>query len=62
VSQHAERVAPKVLGIDEHFFTRKDCYATTFANLDTHRMFDVQLGRSEASLHRFLGTVPRLVL
>lgn len=54
VSQHAQRVAPKVLGIDEHFFTRKDGFATTFANLETHRVFDVQLGRSESSLHRFL--------
>lgn len=54
VSQHAERVAPRVLGIDEHFFTRKDGFATTFANLETHRVFDVQLGRSELSLHRFL--------
>lgn len=54
VSQHAERVAPRVLGIDEHFFTRKDGFATTFANLETHRVFDVQLGRSELALQRFL--------
>ena len=58
VSHQAERVAPKVLGIDEHFFTRKDGFATTFANLVTHRVFDVQLGRSEASLHRFLDELP----
>jgi transposase len=31
VSHHAERVAPRMLGIDEHFFTRKDGYATTSA-------------------------------
>jgi transposase len=54
VSHHAERVAPRVLGIDEHFFSRKAGFATTFANLVTHRVFDVQLGRSEASLERFL--------
>jgi hypothetical protein len=54
VSHHAERVAPRTLGIDEHFFTRKDGYATTFANLDTHRVFDVQLGHSEAALYRYL--------
>lgn len=54
VSHQAERVAPKMLGIDEHFFTRKGGFATTFANLVTHRVFDVQLGRSEASLERFL--------
>jgi len=58
VSQHAERVAPRVLGIDEHFFTRKAGYATTFANLDTHRVFDVQLGRSELALQRFLDELP----
>jgi len=58
VSHHAERVAPRVLGIDEHFFTRKDGYATTFANLGTHKVFDVQLGRSELSLQRFLDELP----
>lgn len=58
VSHQAERVAPRVLGIDEHFFTRKDGYATTFANLETHRVFDVQLGRSELSLQRFLDELP----
>lgn len=58
VSHQAERVAPRVLGIDEHFFTRKDGFATTFANLETHRVFDVQLGRSELALHRFLDELP----
>jgi len=58
VSHQAERVAPRVLGIDEHFFSRKDGFATTFANLDTHRVFDVQLGRSELALQRFLDELP----
>lgn len=58
VSHQAERVAPKVLGIDEHFFTRKDGYATTFANLVTHRVFDVQLGRSALALQRYLDELP----
>jgi transposase len=58
VSHQAERVAPRVLGIDEHFFTRKGGYATTFANLETHRVFDVQLGRSELALQRFLDELP----
>jgi len=58
VAQQAQRVAPKVLGIDEHFFTRKAGYATTFANLVTHRVFDVQLGRSELALQRFLDELP----
>jgi transposase len=46
-------VCPKVLGIDEHFFTRKKGYATTFCDLKKHRIFDVTLGRSEASLEPY---------
>ncbi len=45
---------PRVMGIDEHFFTRKDGYATTIANLASGRVFDVVLGRSEASLRGYL--------
>jgi transposase len=45
---------PRVLGIDEHFFTRRKGYATTFCNLEKHNIFDVVLGRSEASLESYL--------
>ena len=45
---------PRVLGIDEHFFTRRKGYATTFCNLEKHNVFDVVLGRSEASLESYL--------
>lgn len=48
------RACPLVLGIDEHFFSRKDGYATTFADLKNHKVFDVVLGRSEESLKAFL--------
>ncbi len=48
------RSCPQVLGIDEHFFTKKQGYATTFVDLKSHRVFDVVLGRSEASLRGFL--------
>lgn len=41
---------PRVLGIDEHFFTRKKGYATTFADLGKHKVLDVTLGRSEKAL------------
>ena len=41
---------PRVLGIDEHFFTRKKGYATTFADLSKNKVFDVTLGRSEKAL------------
>ena len=45
---------PQVLGIDEHFFTRKKGYATTFCDLKNHRIYDVTLGRSEAALEPYL--------
>jgi len=41
---------PRVLGLDEHFFTRKDGYATTLCDLERHRIFDVVLGRSQEDL------------
>jgi transposase len=41
------------LGIDEHFFTRRQGYATTFCDLKNHRIYDVALGRSEAALESY---------
>jgi len=46
---------PQVLGIDEHFFTRRKGYATTFCDLKNHRIYDVALGRSEAALEAYLN-------
>jgi len=46
-------VCPQVLGIDEHFFTRRKGYATTFCDLKNHRIYDVTLGRSEAALEAY---------
>lgn len=51
-------LAPRVLGIDEHFFTKKQGFATTLANLSTHKVHDVMLGRSEASLGPQLDKIP----
>jgi transposase len=48
------RECPRILGIDEHFFTRKQGFATTFADLKNHKVFDVVLGRSESDLKAFL--------
>jgi transposase len=48
------RLCPTVMGIDEHFFTRKDGFATTIVDLKNHKVFDVVLGRSEASLKAYL--------
>jgi len=44
---------PQVLGIDEHFFSRKLGYATTFCDLKNHSVYDVVLGRSELSLESY---------
>ncbi len=46
-------VCPQVLGIDEHFFTRKKGYATTLCDLKNHRVYDITLGRSEAALDSY---------
>jgi transposase len=49
---HARR-CPRLLGIDEHFFTRKKGFATTLCDLGNHKVYDVVLGRSEASLEAY---------
>jgi transposase len=53
-SEKQSRHCPRVLGIDEHFFTRKKGFATTFCDLSKRRIYDVVLGRSEASLEAYL--------
>ena len=53
-SEMDRRRCPRVLGIDEHFFTRRKGFATTFVDLKNHTVFDVKLGRSEASLRPYL--------
>jgi transposase len=58
ISEMKGRKAPIVLGIDEHFFTKKKGYATTFVDLKNHKVFDVVLGRSEASLEDYLTKLP----
>lgn len=50
VAELSSAPCPRTLGIDEHFFSRKDGYATTLCDLGTHRVHDVVLGRSEAAL------------
>jgi transposase len=46
---------PPLLGIDEHFFTRRKGFATTFCDLRNHQIYDVVLGRSEAALEAYLA-------
>ena len=49
---------PRVLGIDEHFFTRKQGYATTLCDLAHHKVYDVILGRSEKALEPAFDKLP----
>lgn len=58
VSELSGRSCPQVMGIDEHFFSRKKGYATTLVDLKNHKVFDVVLGRSEASLRSYLKRLP----
>lgn len=44
---------PRILGIDEHFFSRRHGYATTFCDLKNHKIYDVVLGRSEGALEGY---------
>ena len=55
MAERVDAACPRVLGIDEHFFTRKAGYATTFCDLRKHRVFDVVLGRSESALEGYLA-------
>jgi len=45
---------PRVLGIDEHFFSRRKRFATTFCDLRKRRVFDVAQGRSHTDLRSYL--------
>jgi transposase len=49
---------PTVLGIDEHFFSKKQGYATTFCNLRKHKIFDIVKGRSASDLASYLNQLP----
>ena len=53
--ERISRAGPQILGIDEHFFTRRHGYATTFCDLKNHKVHDVVLGRSEASWEGYLA-------
>jgi transposase len=53
MAERRSEECPRILGIDEHFFSRKDGYATTFCNLQKRKVFDVVLGRSEKALESY---------
>lgn len=49
---------PRVLGIDEHFFSARKRFATTFCDLNKRRIFDVAAGRSPTELRPYLNDLP----
>lgn len=58
LSERAAEPCPQILGMDEHFFTRRQGYATTLCDLKHHKVFDVVLGRSEAALEAYFTRLP----
>jgi transposase len=56
-SERTSSRCPAVLGIDEHFFSRRHGYAATFCDLKNHRVYDVVLGRSAASLEGYFHSL-----
>ena len=56
--QFSERACPRVLGIDEHFFNRKQGFATTLCDLRKHKVFDIVKGHSAQTLSGYLNKLP----
>jgi transposase len=46
------------LGIDEHFFSRKQGFATTLCDLRNYSVFDVVKGCSDKEIEAYLHAVP----
>ncbi len=46
-------LCPRVLGIDEHSFTKKQGYITTLCDLGKHKIFDIVKGRSGRDLEAY---------
>ena len=49
---------PRILGIDEHSFSKKQGYVTTLCNLKKHKVFDIVKGRSAKDLKSYLEQLP----
>jgi transposase len=52
------RDCPTVFGIDEHSFSKKQGYATTFCDLRKHKIFDIVKGRCAKALGSYLNGLP----
>lgn len=50
-------LCPRVLGIDEHSFSKKQGYLTTLCNLSKHKIFDVVKGRSGRDLEAYFASL-----
>ena len=57
ISHQKNRPCPRIIGIDEHRFSKKVGFVTTFCNLEKHSVFDIAPGRSEAELIPFLESL-----
>lgn len=58
--ERSDQHCPRILGIDEHTFSRKrnkHAFATTLCDLRKHRVFDVVNGRSGMDLGSYLNTL-----
>ena len=53
-SHRKNRLCPRIIGIDEHRFSKKIGFVTTFCNLEKHSVFDITPGRSGTDLQPFL--------
>ncbi len=57
--ERISRSCPRILGIDEHFFTRRHGYATTFCDLKNHKVQDVVLGQQRGGSRELSGAAGR---
>jgi transposase len=52
------RHCPKVLGIDEHRFSKKNTFVTTLCDLRHHKVFDVVKGKANKDLAEYFKNLP----
>lgn len=54
---YQSRQCPRVLGIDEHRFTRRHGFVTTFCDLQKRKVMDIALGKDSTALYAFLNSL-----
>ena len=57
IGHYQTRRCPRILGIDEHRFTRKHGFVTTFCDLQKRKVVDIALGKDSSRLHAFLSSL-----